>query len=42
METTTIQVSEELWLALNKKKFVAESFEEVIWRLTKLKKEKND
>ncbi len=35
----SLKITEDLWEALNKEKRMGETFEQVIWRLTKLKKE---
>jgi predicted CopG family antitoxin len=40
--TTTIAISDEVWMDLNKKKKVGESFEDVLKRLLKIKEEENE
>lgn len=40
--TTTIQISDKLWKELNKRKKRGETFEDVIKRELKIKKEKNE
>lgn len=40
--TTTIQISDELWEELNKKKERGETFEDVIWKLINIQLNKQE